>query len=179
MWRKNNAYIWLLAFLVLALPSCQFILSPAHAPMAVISAYEVTHKRKKWEEFAKQGDVYAQYELAESYRIGMLEGDINGAEAMKWYCEAGRNGFVNAQLALGKMYEGVLVIPRFAVAKDNARAWMWYELAKRRVSEEARTRLEQLIPTMTNQELRDANYLLQAPKQVPCGPEALPWQNPA
>lgn len=167
-----------LILLVLLLTSaCQYVLSPAHAPMAVISAYELSHKRANWLKYAEGGDVYAQFELAESYRKGGLEGDVNGKEAMRWYCEAGKHGYAQAQVILGQLYEQKLVIQNFAVAKDNARAWMWYKMAMRRVSEDARTQLEQLEPAMTAQELRDGAYLLQAPKQVPCGPEPLPWQN--
>lgn len=156
---------------------CMQIINPVTTtPAAILGAYEATHRRERWLKFSEQGDVYAQFELAESYRKGMMEGDINGAEAMRWYCEAGKNGYAKAQVMLGKLFEQSETIHGLEVEKDNTRAWMWYALAMRRVNEEARMRRPQLEQVMTPQELRDAHYLMQSPKQVPCSPDALDWK---
>ena len=58
---------------------------------------------KEWKPLAEQGDVDAQYNLAQMYRNGQGVPQ-NYTQAVTWYKKAAEQGHVSAQLNLGIMY---------------------------------------------------------------------------
>ena len=77
----------------------------------------------EWKPLAEQGDVGAQYNLAQMYRRG--QGVLKDyKEAVKWYLKAAEQGYASALYNLGWMYDhgkGVL--------KDYKEAMKWYRRA--------------------------------------------------
>ncbi len=72
---------------------------------------------------ANAGDVSAQYQLGEAYRLGSgIEKDI--PQAFKWYGRAAEKGHVKAQYNLGVIYEN-----GEGIKKNMVRAIEWYRLA--------------------------------------------------
>lgn len=132
--------------------------------------YDTIKKRKQWQEYAEQGDPYAQYELAQSYCCHPHEGKTNMAEAMYYWCMAARNGHAKSQTQVGKLYEGVDVKEGLNIKQDRALAMMWYELAKRRGNDEARTNFLRLKGEKDGKELiKKAKKLIETWKKQPCG----------
>jgi TPR repeat protein len=136
---------------------------------------------------AKQGHAYAQYNLGLMYAkgIGVPEND---AEAVKWYRKAADQGYADAQFNLGLMYEfgegvpendaeavkwyrkaadqgdadaqhnlGAMYALGEGVPENNIRAYVWWSMAKTQGN--ASTSLEILKPTMTKQQIAEAQAL--------------------
>ena len=136
--------------------------------MVALMGYDTVTKRGRWLERAKSGDVYSQYELAESYCCGVGEGTHNAEEAMKWWCESARNGYALSQLRLGTIYENKQVMVGLPITQDLPKAYMWYKLAARRGNEDARNNLISLESTMNKKQISEAEKLLKKWKQLPC-----------
>ncbi|NDF12512.1 MAG: sel1 repeat family protein [Proteobacteria bacterium] len=139
--------------------------------MVALSGYDLSQKRDKWREYAATGDVYAMYELGESYSGHAMEGGIDGAEAFKWYCEAARHGYGKSQMLVGEVYQGTKTLPGVDIAPDFAKAHMWYSLAKRRAMHEAYEHLAVLEPQMEAKDIHTAEKLITNYRKVPCGVE--------
>lgn len=133
--------------------------------------YDTLGKRERWKERAEAGDVYSQYELAQSYCCGIGEGVHDNHEAMKWWCKAGKNGYAKAQIKLGQIYERQEELEALNVKKDLTLAYMWYELAKRRGNEKARENYFRLKQLLTKKQIDEGEKLLEKWKTVPCGSE--------
>ncbi len=170
--RKNLS----LLFVLLCVAGCGGVVSPiTTVPAVMLGAYDAANKREQWEEYASKGDVYAQFELAESYCCSHTEGTRDYKKSFHWFCEAGKNGNAKAQVKLGKLYQGVETLGELSVPKDDARAYMWYSLAARRVNPEAMKLKRELKKTISKNHLGDANYLLLNLKEVPCDTKPLKW----
>ena len=72
---------------------------------------------------AKQGDVYAQFNLAVMYYKGKGT-PKNGLEAVKWYRLVAEQGYAVAQFNLGRMYDKGDGVP-----KNDREAVKWYRLS--------------------------------------------------
>ena len=92
----------------------------------------------EWRVLARQGDVRAQYRLAQMYAdgIGVAEDD---EEALHWFRQAAEQGSVGAQVKLGEMYS-----QGRGVSRDLARAWTWFDRAAAGGHEGAAARLIEL-----------------------------------
>lgn len=91
--------------------------------------------KASYEELATQGDVEAQFALAEMYFSG--EGtERNVAQAAKWYREAAEQGHVRAQCKMGAAYYN-----GWGVEKDYRNARKWYQKAAAREDAEAQVAL--------------------------------------
>lgn len=139
------------------------------APMAALMGYDTMVKRKKWEERAEVGDVYSQYELAQSYCCREYEGKLDGKLAIKWWCKAAKNGHAKSQLQLGKIYEGLDEIKGIQVEKDQSKAFMWYVLAGRRGSITARERVSALKDQLNEVVMNRAKEMTENWKSSDCG----------
>ena len=138
---------------------------------------------------AKQGKVYAQYNLAQMYDngIGVPEND---AEAVKWFRKAAVQGYANAQYNLGVMYgngngvpendaEAVKWYRKAAVQGDadaqsnlgfmyyngegvpenSIRAYVWMSMAKTQGQTEATENLDTIKRDITKQQIADGQAL--------------------
>jgi TPR repeat protein len=137
--------------------------------MVALMGYDTIKKRKQWEEYANEGDVYAQYELAQSYCCRPHEGSTDIKKAFKWWCVAGKSGYALAQLQLGKIYDGSEILNELSVPQDISKAYMWYQLAKRRGNEEARNRFLNLKNSISSDVMAEGEKMLTNWKSVPCG----------
>lgn len=133
-----------------------------------VGAYENSQKREKWQEYALKGDVYAQFELAKSYHSNKLEGALDGRYALRWYCEAAKNGDAKAQYLLGQVHEGQLTLPGVTVPHNDAYAFMWYTLAARRQHKDAAKRMGMLDNILTSEQRRDALRTIPSVESVDC-----------
>lgn len=85
---------------------------------------------------AKQGDIDAQYNLAEAYERGLHGLSHSDESAIVWYIKAGNQGHVEAQRTMGRYYyEG------FSVPKDYVKAMEWYLKAANQGSADAQYRV--------------------------------------
>ena len=66
---------------------------------------------KEWKPLAEQGDVDAQYNLAQMYRMGQGV-PPNNAKTLYWYQKAAEQGHANAQSNLGVLYANGEGIPQ-------------------------------------------------------------------
>jgi len=156
-------------FLCIYITSCNYIINPYTAvPAAVLGVYEKANKREKWLDYAEKGDIYSQFELAESYCCRDLEGKRNNKESFKWYCIAAKNGYAKAQVEMGKFYENIRKLQGVEIPKDDIKAIMWYGLAARRVNDEARKKRDRLRDVITNKEIRAANKMASNIKNFNC-----------
>ncbi|MCB2081457.1 MAG: sel1 repeat family protein [Rickettsiales bacterium] len=154
--------------LTLLLTSCQYVVSPISVPAAALGMYEASGKRERWHSYAEKGDVYAQYELAESYCCRPFEGETNLQESLKWFCVAARNGYAKAQVEVGKLYEGTSELKDHSVTPDPLLAYIWFAYAARRANEEARQHRNALKETLTPEQLYEAESYLLNPSYAPC-----------
>ncbi len=153
----------------ISITSCNYIINPYTAvPAAMLGIYEKSNKRDKWLDYAEKGDVYAQFELAESYCCRELEGAINNKKSFKWYCTAAKNGYAKAQVEMGKFYENIRKLQGVEIPQDDVKAIMWYGLAARRVNDEAIKRRNTLRDIITNKEIRSANQMAGKMKSFNC-----------
>jgi TPR repeat protein len=154
-----------LLLVILLLPACVPYTS---VPMVALMGYDSAGKRQRLEEYAARGDVYAMYDLAESYRHHAYEGGIKPEKAVEWYCKAGRGGYGKAQYELGLLYEGKSDIA-VDLSPDMARAYMWYTLAARRVHQGAIIAQQRLKDALPDKEVALGEMWLTEWKLVPCG----------
>jgi TPR repeat protein len=108
----------------------------------------------KWyRKAAGQGYANAQSNLGLMYALGDGVPE-NDAEAVKWYRKAADQGLAESQTSLGFMYaEGE------GVPENNIRAYVWWSMAKTQGNADASTNLEILKPTMTKQQIAQAQAL--------------------
>ena len=99
---------------------------------------------------AESGDTGAQFILGFLYFKG-LGVPQNYAEAMKWYRKAADQGDDNAQFLLGSMYYLGKGVPR-----NFIKAYVWSSVASTKGNEKAKEILEILNPTMTPQQIAQA-----------------------
>jgi len=161
--------IFLLLICACIISSCNIASSVTAIPAMTLGFFEKKGKRDKWEEYAKKGDVYSQYELAESYCCKPDEGSVKPEKALNWFCTAARNGYAKAQLKIGKLYENADVIEGIFIPRNELLAYTWYSLAARRQNTEAVGRRNGLEPRMSLQQKREVQRILNTPKMVPCG----------
>jgi uncharacterized protein len=102
---------------------------------------------------AKQGDAYAQFNLALMFNSGIGVPE-NYAEAAKWYRKAADQGLDNAQFNLGLLYKFGNGVP-----ENDAEAVKWFRKAADQGRADAPTNLDILKPKMTPQQIADAQAL--------------------
>ena len=154
--------------LIFALASCGQIINPiTTTPAALLGAYDKINKRDTWLERAEKGDVYSQYELANSYCCNNFEGGTDYAESFKWFCEAAKNGYSKAQVEVGKLYEHRKTFPNFEVKQDLEKAYMWYSFAAKRASSQG-VRLKKYLEQELNleQKTRVKDYINNHPDEA-------------
>lgn len=137
-------------------------------PAVLIGGYEKIHKRKVWKEFAQEGDVYAQWELANSYCCSGLEGKRNYPMALHWFCEAAENGHAEAQTKIADFYLHKASLGSLNIIESKVDAYVWYSLAARRVYGPAIDARLALIDTMSDAELDAAEAKFQAYDELSC-----------
>lgn len=158
------------AYLFLLIAACNPITTPiTTAPAVFLGLHENSSKRATWLERANEGDVYSQFELAESFCCRGMEGGIDNKESLKWYCKAAKNGFGKAQTEMGKFYENRRIMEGLNIKQNYARAYMWYSLAAKRGFSNARDFQLELKNKMSARDMREAEILLRDYKAVTCG----------
>ncbi len=145
---------------------CKFPVT--NVPAALIGVYETTQKRENWKRFARQGDVYAQYELARSYCCKPHEGPTDGEKAYLWMCYAAKNGHAKAQTDMGQLYEGEIQYSELDITIDNERAYIWYYFADKRLNATAREKLKQLRMVFSPQEQQALESRYATAREIPC-----------
>lgn len=91
--------------------------------------------RVSYEEKAKQGDPWAQYNLGEMYYSGQGV-EKNLVEAAEWFRKAAEQGHAEAQNRMGEFYYN-----GWGIKKDYKEAVKWYQLAATHESTKAQTAL--------------------------------------
>ncbi len=157
-----------LVVILALLTSCSPFSVITTAPAVAIMSYDDNNKRDRLKSYADKGDVYAMYELAESYCCGTKNWDDN-KQAFLWYCEAAKHGHAMAQTKLGEIYEGKVVLEGVDLKPDLPKAWMWYSLAKRRGLAAAWEEPDRLETQMTKAGIAEAERLIKKWKEVKCG----------
>jgi TPR repeat protein len=162
------ANLYLVAALCLLLAACFPYTS---VPMVALTGYDLSQKRDKWRAYAAKGDVYAMYELGESYSSRPMEGGTDHREAFDWYCKAAKNGYGKAQMRVGHIYLGTQPLSGIEMKVDLAKAHMWFSLARRRALSESFAELAALEPQMDASEKKSAERMIANYRKVPCGTE--------
>ena len=134
----------------------------------LLGGYEKFQKRKVWKEYAGQGDVYAQWELAESYCCSSLEGGRDYNQALYWYCKAAENGHADAQTKIADLYVGNTTLGPLKIKYSKVDAYVWYSLAARRIHGEAIDARLALIDDMSELELKQAELQFQDYDNLTC-----------
>jgi len=151
------------------LMGCSPLSSVTTAAAVVVGAYESQKKRDKWKKYAEKGDVYAQWELANSYCCNRLEGSLNPVEAYYWFCTAAKNGDAKSQVEMARFLEGERKLNGGEIVISRSQSFMWYTLAARRVSSDGIKGKRRLKRDMTLQELSLALWWLDRDiDQFPC-----------
>ncbi len=154
---------------VVALVACDPVMTVVTtAPAVILGAHDQVGKRERWLKRAEQGDVYSQYELAESYCCRPNEGKTDDMEAVNWYCKAAKNGFTRAQIEIGKLYENKRALKGVEVPKNDLMAYLWYRMAARRGIIEAEKLVHNMEDKFTPQEIKSVDILLDHPDMVEC-----------
>jgi TPR repeat protein len=108
----------------------------------------------KWyRKAAEQGHAEAESNLGWMYANGYGVPE-NDAEAVKWYRKAADQGQAVAQYNLGNMYYNGDGVP-----ENSIRAYVWLSMAKTQGDTDAAKYLDKLKPTMTNQQIAEAQAL--------------------
>ena len=102
---------------------------------------------------AKQGKLYAQFNLGIMYQIGRGIPQ-NDAEAFKWYRKAAEQGYATAQFNIGLRYAQGEGVP-----ENSIKAYVWWSMAKTQGDESAKGNLDILKPQMTKQQIAQAQEL--------------------
>jgi len=106
-----------------------------------------------WRPLAKQGHVWAQFNLGIMFESGHGVYE-NHPEAANWYRKAAEQGYAKAQLKLGIFYalgQGVL--------EDIVSALMWIDVAASQGSLEAQEARELLVKLMTPDQIAEAQRM--------------------
>ncbi len=140
--------------------ACSPLTPVTTVPVAMLSAYEKSKRREVWLQYANEGDVYAQYELAQSYCCAPMDGPGDGRESYRWFCAAAKNGYAKAQYALGQLHEQSMTLPGYPIAKEKITAYVWYSVAAKRLHEESRHRKKELEREFSPAEFEKAQALL-------------------
>lgn len=168
-----QAVIVATAFVLLS--GCGGVVNPVTAvPAMALGAYEKSGKREQWQEYAKNGDVYAQYELAESYCCSYSEGSADVHKAFYWYCRSAKRGHGKAQVALGDLYTGERELTNFSIARDDVQGYYWYWMASRRMNYDGKKRMKELAEQLSPEQMMAAERLLSVPKRQMQCEQAIP-----
>lgn len=145
------------------------VVNPVTTGAAVaVGAYDSMNKREQWQKYAEKGDVYAQLELAKSYHKNKLEGALDSRQALRWYCEAAKNGDAKAQYIMGQAHEGIMAFPGVTIPKNEIYAYMWYAQAARRANKEAENRMQMLEVLLDEPQRREAVRTIPSADKVDC-----------
>ncbi len=134
----------------------------------LLGGYDKIQKRRVWKEYAKEGDVYAQWELANSYCCAEFEGKRDYRRAVKWFCEAAENGYADAQVRIAQLYLNQLVFDGLAIPESKVDGYVWYSLAARRINSQAIDQRLVLMKEMTEEELQLAEAKFQNYSDLSC-----------
>jgi TPR repeat protein len=108
---------------------------------------------RSYKESAEQGEIFAQYNLAEMYYEGKgVARDY--ATALFWYRKVAEQGSEKAQLKVGHMYETGRGIPQ-----HNTYAYVWFNLAASHGNETAEDKRERVARQMTAKQMEEAQAL--------------------
>jgi len=158
IWLKRFLSVILCCFLI---SNCSYVINPyTTSAAAILGGYDKLTKRKVWIEYANQGDVYAQWELANSYCCNEFEGGHDYKKAVKWFCTAAENGFSKAQLVIGRLYRNTKKFDNIKIEKDIIKAYIWFSLAARRANVEASENKKELEILLTKEELEQTKQVL-------------------
>jgi uncharacterized protein len=105
---------------------------------------------REWTPLAEEGDVKAQYNLGNMYRLGKgVSKDYT--EAAEWYRMAATQGFPDAQYTLGVMH-------RYGrgVSRDYVQAYVWANMAEKQRHMEAKQLRKTLARKLTRDAVEDA-----------------------
>jgi TPR repeat protein len=102
---------------------------------------------------AEQGDARVQFMLGDMYAAGNADGQVDDAEAVRWYRLAAEQGVAEAQRLVGSAYQFGRGVP-----EDDVLAYMWYNLA---ATQENRARLNKDIieQQMTREQIAEAQRM--------------------
>lgn len=104
----------------------------------------------QWLERAESGDSEAQLQI---YWNTVSK---ERQSAHRWLCRSAENGNPDARYRIGALYQHGAE----GVSKDNAHAFLWYELARLAGSSQAALILDVFVPTMTSGEKKKGKLLL-------------------
>lgn len=162
--------ILLISFIVTA---CDPISMATTGAAVAVGGMENFKKRDQLQKYAEHGDVYAQYDLAESYCCEPMHGGINIEASIYWYCTAARNGYGEAQVKVAELYDGTSKL-NYDVAQDKKVAFAWYLLAARRVNPEAIKRKNEMEPMLKPSERQLASVMMRDKSKLACPVTKLP-----
>lgn len=137
-------------------------------PAYVLMGINESKKRERYVEYATKGDVYSQYQLAESYCCGDKSFNDN-AKAVEWYCKAASNGHSKAMYRLGQLYDTKNELSVSQINKDDAKAYFWYSLAEKRALFDGRQAREVVEKRLSKEQLQAGDVMLTDWKKQPCG----------
>lgn len=145
--------------------------------MTVMAAGQIMYddiQRDKWRELAEMGNREAQYYLGKAYCCGEGVG-YNNVEATKWLCRSAKNGYIPAQIEIGRVfrsYEYILNPLEFAKRTsfplNNVIALSWFSIAAYGGSEEANAELNEIAKNLTQEEIERAIVLAKNYPNIHC-----------
>ncbi len=118
---------------------------------------------------AEAGDSDAQYRLGESYCCGPQGYYYDTMKALHWWCKAALQGHAGAAFNVGNLYENSYKLVDVPLKKNDAKAWMWYNVAANAGYDEAESYRDNLDNQMTPANLAKAEELLAHWNKTRCG----------
>ena len=126
--------------------------------------------RSRWQQAAEAGDPEAQYRLARAYCCGVGPHYSTG-EAIRWYCESAKRGYLPAQTALADLYSDNMTSSTNYLGKppaDFVSAYLWYTVAASLGDERAYRRRHELDNMMNPADITAAKRLATRWQQIDC-----------
>lgn len=144
----------LLLLSLICLTSCAGWSSAVFAPNG---AY-----REKWRKQAYEGDKIAQYHYGNSWCCGTRP-IASQKNASHWLCKSARQGYAPAQKRVGDMWRGEKQVNikeskvKLGIMQENNRiAYAWYDLAAEQGYQPAIQSLEEILPLISDEEIRES-----------------------
>lgn len=116
---------------------------------------------------AASGDANYQYRAGKLFCCGERP-EYDNVEALRWFCEAAKNGQRDAMFEVGKMYETASKYKGEIIPKDDVQAYVFYTLAVQHDSSDAVTYRDKLAEKLTIEQIGKAGVLLERWPAIHC-----------
>jgi len=128
---------------------------------------KIEGERQAWKRLANNGDAEAQYKLGHLYCCGERPYK-NNVEALRWWCDAAKNGQRDAMLEVGKLYESSADYKGSIIPQDHQLAYMFYSLAMDHQNPDAEEYRDNITRSLTAEQISDAHVMMKLWPRFEC-----------